>query len=107
MPGGVIVRDNLVTERRPNYAKSTTAGGDGQCCGCAQHRTERVADHHGVCAGLARLNPRDGVAVTGSGADSLAVEEPLVTEGWGARCYHGEGGAGTGVYRQTLRKSVV
>src|ERR1035437_2406817 len=89
-------------EWSPNYAKSTGRG-DGQCCWCAPHRTERVADHHGVCAGVARLHPRDVVAGIGSGAFRLAVEEPLVIQGCHAGCYHAEGGGGTSSNRLALR----
>src|SRR5260370_41382819 len=86
----------------PNYAKSA-ARCDGKCCRFAQHRTVKVADHHRVRACLAGLNPRDRVAVTGSGADRLAVEEPLIIEAWGARCYYGEGDASTSSDRLPLR----
>src|SRR5437762_2156140 len=104
MPSGVVVRNNLVTERCSNYTKSSVRS-DSQCRWCARHRTERVGDHHGVCAGLARLNPRDGVAGTVSSADRLAVEEPLVTQGCDAPCYHAESGASTSSNRLALRLS--
>src|SRR5437867_1758625 len=86
---------------RPNYAKSTGRG-DGQGGRRAQHRTVRVGDYHGVGAGLARLNTRDGVAVIGGGADRLAVEEPLVIQGCGALCYHAESDVSTSNNRLAL-----